>query len=243
MPIFMRLPMRVQRYHHWIRGDGGGCREEVKLTMERRASPPGHPKTRRARTPGAPSRRLLVLARFLRRQIARLSDSIQIQPARRKLRDLTAAPRWKFHLENLGSDQPPNGAFVHGEEVAAHPVPALEIVRVVNADHNLQLGLSPEAGAVRGRQSDSGIEIRQLELAVTAKQNDSGLVVRVFTKIVIRQKLKAHFFRARHLLDGVELQPFSAGADAILFILVWSHSAPLGASQCRCADHKERHKE
>src|SRR6202140_5074092 len=216
MPIFMRLPMRVQRYHHWIRGDGGGCREEVKLTMERRASPPGPPKTGRARTPGAPSRRLLVLARFLRRQIARLSDSIQIQPARRKLRDLTAAPRWKFHLENLGSDQPPNGAFVHGEEVAAHPVPALEIVRVVNADHNLQLGLSPEAGAVRWRQPDSGIKVAQLELPVNTKQFDPRLVIRVLAKIVIRQKLKARFLRTRHLVGGVELQPFSAGADPIL---------------------------
>src|SRR5260370_5070550 len=104
-------------------------------------------------------RRLVVSTRFLRRQIARLSHSIQMQTAGGKFRDLPAAPGWEFHLENLGSDQPPNGAFVHGEEVAAHPIPALEVVRVVNADHNLQLGLSPKSRAVRWRQPDSGIKV------------------------------------------------------------------------------------
>src|SRR6202140_118684 len=193
----------------------------------------------RAGTPGAPSGRLLVLAWLLRRQVAGLSDSIQIQPAGRKLRDLPAAPRGEFQVENLGSDHPPNGAFVHGEEVAAHPVPAFEIVGVVNADHHLQLGLSPEARAVRWRQSDSGIEVRQLELAVTAKQNHSGLVVRVFAKIIIRPKLKAHIVRARHLVGRVELQPFSAGADAVRFALIRTHSAILGACQRCRADHEE----
>src|SRR4029077_45664 len=165
----MRLPMRIQRYHHWIRGKGGGCRRRRSrllgnaLFVQFWGS--------RAGTPGAPSERLLVLAWLLRRQVAGLSDSIQIQPAGRKLRDLPAAPRWEFQVENLGSDHPPNRALVHGEEVAAHPVPAFEIVGVVNPDHHLQLGLSPEARAVRWRQSDSGIEVRQLELAVTAKQN------------------------------------------------------------------------
>ena len=81
--------------------------------------------------------RLLVFAWSLRRQIAGLSDSIQIQAPGRKLCDLLAAPRREFHLENLGPDQASRSAFVHGEEVAAHPVPALEIVRLVNADHNL----------------------------------------------------------------------------------------------------------
>src|ERR1700694_502909 len=240
MPIFMRLPMRVQRYHHWIRGVGGGCtrRRSKLLWSDSRLARPV--RGGRAGTPGAPLRCLLVFAWLLRRQIAGLSDSIQIQSAGRKLRDLPAATRWEFHVENLGSDHPPNCAFVHGEEVAAHPVPALEIVRVVDADHNLQLGLSPEAGAVRSRQSDSRIEVRQLELAVTAKQNDSGLVVRVFTKIIIRPKLKAHIVRARHLVGGVELQPFSAGANTVRFALIRRHEAILGASQCCRANQSEK---
>src|ERR1700686_3205443 len=42
MPIFMRLPMRVQRYHHWIRGDGGGCRRSGSKLLWRasRLAPP-----------------------------------------------------------------------------------------------------------------------------------------------------------------------------------------------------------
>src|ERR1700675_3196894 len=182
MPIFMRLP----RSHHWIRGKGGGCRVEAVKAI--RGALLVQVWGGRAGTPGAPGR-LLIHAWLLRRQVAGLSDSIQIQPAGRKLRDLPAAPRWAFHVENLGSDHPPDGALVHGEEVAAHPVPAFEIVGVVNADHHLQLGLSPEARAVRWRQSDSGIEVRQLEFAVTATQSHSGLVVRVFAKIIIRPKL------------------------------------------------------
>src|SRR6202162_2476494 len=217
--------------------------EEVKHTMERRAPSPVQFWGSGAGAPGSPSGSWLVLAWLLRRQIASLSHSIQIQAAWRELCDLPAAPRWEFHVENLGSDHPPNRAFVHGEEVATHPVPALEIVRVVNADHNFQLGLSPKSRAVRRRQSDSGIEVRQLELAITAKQNDSGLVVRVFAKIVIRPKLKAHILRARHLVGGLELQPFSAGADAVRFALIRSHGAILGASQCCRSPHKERHKE
>src|ERR1700688_3386313 len=104
--------------------------EAVKATRARLARPilGG-----RAGTPGAPSGRLLVLAWLLRRQVAGLSDSIQIQPTGRKLRDLPAAPRWEFHIENLGSDHPPDGAFVHGEEVAALLIPAFEILGVVNA--------------------------------------------------------------------------------------------------------------
>src|SRR5258706_2301544 len=240
MPIFMRLP----RYHYWIRRKGGGCsRRSDQLRVEERVPCPssfgvagrGRPALHWYDLRSRP----LVLAWLLWRQIARLSDSIQIQAAGRKLRDLPAAPGWQFHVENLGADQTPNGAFVHGEKMAAHPVPALEVVGVVNADHHFQLGLSPEAGAIRSRQSDSGVEVRQLEFAVTAKQNHSRSVVRVFAKIIIRLKLKAHIVRARHFVGGVELQPFPAGGDTVRFALVRAHGAALGASQCYCANHKE----
>src|SRR5260370_5760930 len=162
MPIFMRLPMRVQRYHHWIRGDGGGMQEGAVAGGE-----PGVPSRLDARDARSftvqliTRSRRLILARLLRRQIASLSDSIQIQPAGRKLRYLPAAPGGEFHLENLSSDQTPSGAFVHGEEVPAHPVPALEVVGIVNAHLHFQLRLPPEAGPVRRRQSDSRIKVRE----------------------------------------------------------------------------------
>src|ERR1019366_3685765 len=107
----------------------------------------------------------LVFARLLRGQIAGLSDSIQVQPAGRKLRDLPAAPRREFHLENLGAHHAPDRAFVHGKGVVAHPVPALEVVRIVNANHDLPLHLSPPAGgAVRRTQLDSGMNTASLSL-------------------------------------------------------------------------------
>ena len=55
--------------------------------------------------------------------------------------------------------------------MAAHPVPAFVIVDIVNPDFHFQLGLSPKAGAVRRRQSDSGIEVGQLEFAVIRKSD------------------------------------------------------------------------
>src|ERR1035438_1958821 len=186
--------------------------------------------------PAMPARHRLpvrsVLARFFRRQIAGLFDFIEIQPAGRKLRYLPAVAGGEGHVEDLCPHHAANCAFIHGEEVAAHPVPTFEIVRIVDADLHFQLGLSPEARAVRRRQSHSGIKVPKLELAVAAIQIHSGLVVRIFLKIVIRLQLKAHFFRVGHLVGGVELQPLAAGADAVLFALVRRHGASLGASQC-----------
>src|SRR5271169_1871230 len=112
----------------------------------------------------------LVLARLLRCQVTGLFYAIQIQAAGRKLRDLAAAPGGEFHLEDLGAHHAPDRALVHGEGVVAHPVPALEVVRIVNANHDLPLHLSPPArGAVRRTQFDSGIKYRNLQLAVAAK--------------------------------------------------------------------------
>src|SRR5208337_3281821 len=109
-----------------------------------------------------------VLARLFRGQVAGLFDLIQIQPAGRELRDLPAASSSQFHLEDLGPDQAPHRAFVHGKEASTLPVPELEVVGVVDADLHSQLGLSPEAGAVGRSQPDSGIKVGKLELAVTA---------------------------------------------------------------------------
>src|SRR5208337_5084881 len=133
--------------------------------------------------------------------------------------------------ENVGTHQASDGPLVHGEEMAAHPVPALEVMHIVDTNLHFQLGLPPEAGAVWWRQSDSGIEVPELELAIAAIQIHSGPVIRVFLKIVVRLEFKAHLLRTRHLVGGGELQPFSAGADAIGLALVGAHGAILCASQ------------
>src|SRR5208337_2658554 len=119
-------------------------------------------------------------------------------------------------------------------------VPALVVVGIVNSHLYFQLGLSPKAGAVWRRQSDSGIEVRQLELSVIANQIYSGLVIRVFTKIIVRLELKAHLLLTRHLVGGGKLQPISAGTHAIRFSLIGTHGATLGASQYRHPNHKEQ---
>lgn len=115
--------------------------------------------------------------------------------------------------------------------MAAHPVPALEIVGVVNANLDFELGLSPKTGAVRWKQSHARIELCPLELAIAAKEIDSRLIVVVFAKIVVGLKLEAYFVRAGHLIAGVELEPISTNADAILLALIGRHSATL--SECQ----------
>src|SRR5208337_4535440 len=92
----------------------------------------------------------LILARLLRRQIAGLPDSIQIQPAGRKFRDLPAACCGKRYVKDSGSHQSANGALIHGKGAVGHPVPAFVVVNIVNSDHNLPLELSvPTWWAVR----------------------------------------------------------------------------------------------
>src|SRR6267378_1302752 len=102
MPIFMRLPMRVQRYHHWIRGDGGGCtrRRSKLLWGDSRLARPV--RGGRAGTPGAPLRFFFVFAWVLRWQSSGLAGLVQFPFARRKFRDLAAPPPGEFHVENLG---------------------------------------------------------------------------------------------------------------------------------------------
>jgi len=158
------------------------------------SKPQTPPISRRAVTAAASS-----LCSAFRRQVAGLFDAIEIQAAGCELRDLPAASRGQRDVENLGAHQAPRGAFVHGEVVAAQPVPTLEVVDAVDTNFDLQLRLSPEAGAVRRKQSDSGIEVGELELPVAAIQIHSGPVAGVFLEIVVGLELKAHFVRARLL--------------------------------------------
>jgi len=97
------------------------------------------------------SQNLLILAGLFRGQIAGLSDPIQIQASGRKFGDLTAATGGESDVENLGAHHGANRAFIHGEVVAAQPVPAFEVVAIIDANLDLQLWLSPETGAIRGK--------------------------------------------------------------------------------------------
>src|SRR5450759_1212926 len=100
MPIFMRLHDTIIGFAR--RAGDAGWRDELYGggTGVSRACPE---RSRRVQpggdaSPPAP----LVRARLLRGQIAGLFDSLQIQPAGRKLRDMPATPGSEFYLENLG---------------------------------------------------------------------------------------------------------------------------------------------
>jgi len=179
----------------------------------------------------------LVCARLFRCKVAAFFDSTQIQSRRRKLRDLRPASSGELHVENLCSDQAADRAFVHREEMSTHPVPAFAVVLIVDADSNSQLGLSPKAGPVWRRQSDPRVKVRKPQLSVITIQIHPGLVVRIFTEIVVRQELKTNSLGTRHLVDRAELQPVSSGAHSVRFIPVRRQGAILGAGDC-CCDHQ-----
>src|SRR6478736_6226916 len=97
-----------------------------------------------------------VLAGLFRLQIAVLMHARKVQAGRRKFRDLRPSPSGNLHLKDARANQLTRGAFVHGEETAANPVPSVIVVRVVHADHHFNLRLPPEARTVGRSQRDAG---------------------------------------------------------------------------------------
>src|SRR6478672_8881894 len=81
--------------------------------------------------------RLLVLAGFLRSQIAALFHPGQIETCGRKFRDFRSGSSAEFDFEDMGPDQFTGCAFVYGEEPIANPVPAVIAVRIVDSYHDL----------------------------------------------------------------------------------------------------------
>src|ERR1700730_13188119 len=175
----------------------------------------------------------LVPAGFFRGQVAGLLDSDQIEAGGRKFRDFGSVLAAQFHLEDAGTDQFASRPFIHGEETAVKPVPAVVAVGVVDAHQDLHLGLSPKARPVGWAQPDAGIEVSLGVLAIAAGELDSWLVIWIFFQVVIRQKLKAGFSRARHLVFGMELHPLSACADAVTFVLIRTEGDALSADRNR----------
>src|SRR5437588_13073026 len=117
--------------------------------------------------------------------------------------------------------------------MAADPIPSLRAVVIVDADFNLELRLSPETWAIGAGQSHSGIEIGEFELAVFAEEFNAGFVLGIFAEVILGQKFEADPLGSAHFVFGLELHPFSAGADPIAFVLVRAHRATLGQGSGR----------
>src|ERR1700733_5825437 len=165
----------------------------------------------------------------------------EIKSGRREFGDLTAVSHRKCNVEDLRAEQAARCLLVHGEEAPAQPVPPFVIVVVVDADFDLNLRLSPPAGSIWRRQSESGIKVSELELAVITNQVDTGFVFVIFAEIIVRLKFKSDLFVAGHLVGGAEFKPISTGIDAVRFVLIRRHCSVLSAGQrCPC---KEQQKE
>src|SRR5258708_11324051 len=172
----------------------------------------------------------------MRGQVAGLPHLFQLQARGRELADLRPTPRSYFHIEQLGPDHAANRTLVHGKEAPAYPVPSLVVMASIDAYHALHPGLSPEARIVRVSQPFAGVEIAVLILAVATDDRDSRFGVRIFLKIIVRHQYEPDLLRASHLVFRLELHPLTAGADAILFVLISTHGAFL-----RDRQHGQRH--
>src|ERR1700739_492062 len=142
----------------------------------------------------------LVRAGLLRIQVAGLLYAGKIEARGREFGDLRTMAGRDLHFEDVRSNQLTDGAFVHGKETAADPVPAVIAMRVVDANHDFHLRLHPETRAVGRAQPDAGIEVGVAVLAVGTDQFDARLVLRVLAEVVVGKQLKAHFLGAGHLL-------------------------------------------
>src|SRR5579862_1950589 len=133
---------------------------------------PKSPTSRKRRekwgTPTDSGFRRLANLRFVRRQIAGMLYFVQIDSCRGEFGDLGPGAGSDFDIENFRSEHAADGAFVHGQEVAADPVPAFVIVVAVDADHHFHFWLSPEAGIVGTSEARAGIEVGIFVLAVGA---------------------------------------------------------------------------
>lgn|SRR3954464_2618146 len=185
-----------------------------------------------------------VLAWFFWLQIASLPHSGQIKTGGRELRDFRASWSGNLHLEDARSHQLAGGAFIHGEEAATNPVPAVIMMRVIHADHDFNLGLSPEAGTIGRAQRHAGIKIGVSVFAIGADHFNARLIVRTQAQIIVRLKFKANFFGGGHLIFGTKLDPFAADAYAVTFSLVrtWHHALS-AARKCGYAQERENRNE
>src|SRR5579864_4263475 len=182
-----------------------------------------------------------VVAGPFRRQAADLLYARKIESGRCKFGDLPAAARSHFQVEYLCRKQATRGPLVHGEEMAAFPIPTVVGVEIVNADHHFHLGLSPKTRAIGPTQPHSGIKIGEGKLAIAAEKIDTRLVVGIFAEVIIGQQFEADLLGAGHLVIGLEHHPLAAGTDAVPLALIRAHRATLSAGrECRREQHDGR---
>src|SRR5579872_6539709 len=145
-----------------------------------------------------------------RLQAAILLNLRKIKTPRRKLRDLHSLSRVNLNLKDGRLDELTHRVFIHGEEIAVHPIPILVVVGIVYADHYFQSRASPKTLAVRRREADIRTEITQFQFAAHAKQNDFRTRFGTGQKIV-RFEFKTYPLFAGHLFfDRGRLNPFAA---------------------------------
>src|SRR5215472_14943338 len=101
-------------------------------------------------------------------------------------------------------------------------------MRIVDADHDLHLGLSPEAGIIGPSKLAAWIKVGQSQFAIAAEQLDSRLVIGFGTEVVIGEQFEANALRAGHPVFGMEFHPLATGADAVALALVRTHGSALG---------------
>src|SRR5438270_3904290 len=170
-----------------------------------------------------------VLAWLLRLQITSLPDSRQVKTRGRKLRNLRPSWSRNLHFEDVRAQHLSHSAFVHGEEASANPIPSVIVVRVINADHYLNLRLSPETRTVRRAQRHARIEVRISIFAICADHFNPRFVIRTEAQIIIGLQFKANFFGSRHFVFRTELDPVAADSDAISFSLIGTRNFVLRA--------------
>src|ERR1700693_4268013 len=94
----------------------------------------------------------------------------QIQTRWRKLGDLDPGPGSNFHVEYFSADHAADRAFIHRQEMSAHPVPSLVLVAAVDAHHHFHFRLPPKPGVIRPSQASTGIKVSGFIFAVAAYQ-------------------------------------------------------------------------
>jgi len=111
-----------------------------------------------------------------------LLNAIQPQSGWRKLGNLSAAFCSNLHFQNLGTNQAADCAVIHGEDPIGQPVPPVVVVAVVNADHDLHLGLPPETRYFSGMAAsplshESRDKIRDVLASVLNSARRFGLLI------------------------------------------------------------------
>lgn len=147
---------------------------------------------------------------LLRLQSASFVDRVQVNSRRRKLGNFRPTRSLKFDTEQTCAKHFARGPLVHSEEVPPNPIPIVAVVLVIDAHQDMHLRLSPETWPIWPRQSRARVEIRQLQLAVAAIKDDSGLIVTL--RSVVRRQFKAGSMGRGHAIFRAVLRPAPAGA-------------------------------